>query len=214
MSWYDDDDTTSTSDGFGFGLEETTDATESTTDGLDAETTSSSKFGSFKERIGKKNFTLLLILLAGTALVVIVALVFGSDTSKSTNSNDKQHTTQQTIQQPTKKPSAQTSTGYADWKDMTGATFTTGSEKTAQFTVTDYKLYARNSGGSVAPLEVRVEAWGAIAGYDGIYKIDVPYATIAVILEYETSKDEPLSFPVTFKVGTYDKNKVIYDITP
>ena len=210
-NWYDDENenTSEQNESFGF-FGETPENTDVTTDEQVEEP--QGKLSSFKERVGKKNFTLIIIMLVGMAIIIAVSLIFGADTSnKKDNQGKQQQATQQaqSTQQPVKQ-----STGYADWKDMTGATFTTGTEKTAQFTVTDYKLYARNTGGKVAPLEVRVEVWGALAGYDGLYKLDVPYATIAAIIDYETNKNEALSFPVTFKVGTYGENKVIYDITP
>lgn len=210
-NWYDDENenTSEQNESFGF-FGETPENTDVTTDEQVEEP--QGKLSSFKERVGKKNFTLIIIMLVCMAIIIAVSLIFGADTSnKKDNQGKQQQATQQaqSTQQPVKQ-----STGYADWKDMTGATFTTGTEKTAQFTVTDYKLYARNTGGKVAPLEVRVEVWGALAGYDGLYKLDVPYATIAAIIDYETNKNEALSFPVTFKVGTYGENKVIYDITP
>lgn len=218
-SWYDDDETTSAgSDTFGFfGDDAEAGASDLGTDtGAEnaSEDTSEGQgaIGRFKSNIGKKNFTLLIIMLVGMAIIVIVALVFGSDAGEKPNTNKTQQTQQSQTQQPVQQPTA--SNSNTDWKDMTGAKFETGAEKTALFTVTDYKMYARSTGGKVAPLEIRVELWGAIAGYDGIYKVDVPYDTLAVIEQLTASKSDPLSFNVTFRVGTYGENKVIYDITP
>ncbi len=215
-SWYDDDETTSSgSDTFGFfgddAATEGAPSDDTSSEGEDTAEAGGGPFGKFKNNIGKKNFTLLIIMLVGMAIIVIIALVFGSDSGQKPNTNKQQTTQQQQSQQTVQQPVTNNST---DWKDMTGAKFETGAEKTALFTVTDYKLYARSTGGKVAPLEVRVELWGALAGYDGIYKIDAPYDTLAVIEQLNTSKGDPLSFNVKFRVGTYGENKVIYDLTP
>lgn len=220
-SWYDDDDTTSSSsDSFGFfgddteaGAADINNADSDAATSVEDDSESQGALSKFKNNIGKKNFTLLIILLVGMAIIVIVALVFGSDAGKKPNTNNKQQTQQTQTQQPVQQQPVKTNSD-SDWKDMTGAKFETGAEKTALFTVTDYKLYARSTGGKVAPLEIRVELWGAIAGYDGIYKVDVPYDTLAVIDQLTASKGDPLSFNVTFRVGTYGENKVIYDVTP
>lgn len=215
--WFDsDDNTTDTNESFGFFGEEdagnSTTTAETTTDTAEQGETGG-KLDSFKERVGKKNFVLIIIMLVGAAIIVVVSLIFGADSNKPKETTQSKPTQQVSQNTTTTKP-AQTTSGYADWKDMTGATFETGVEKTALFTVTDYKLYARNSGGKVAPLEVRVEVWGAIAGYDGLYKLDVPYDLISYIDSHSSVEDDPVSFNVTFKVGVYGENKVIYDITP
>lgn len=215
--WFNDDNnnTENSNDSFGFfgsEAEESTDNALETDNAYESEQpdTKTGFISRIKNKLGSKQFTLLIISIVGLSIIIAVALIFGNDVGQKPTKQTENKVTQQP--QPTQKPIQ--SSSYSDWTDMTGAAFDTGSEKTAIFTVTDYKMYARNTGGKVAPLEIRVELWGALAGYDGVYKVDVPYDTISVIQQLNTQQGDPLSFQVKYKVGTYNGSKIIYDITP
>lgn len=213
MSWYDDDETEVTSGGnddFGFfdnSAAET--GTDTPTENADSSSDASGPIGKFKNRIGKKNFAIILAMFIGMFIIIGVVLIFGKEDKpaeeKVTPTPVVQQQTQQ--QQTQQKPVTSTS----DWKDVTGATFEPGVTTKSQFNVTEYKMYMRTAG--TGALEVRVEVSGSIDGYSGTYKLDVPYGTIAAIKQYE-QEGKTLSFPVTISVGKSKDNKVIYDITP
>lgn len=214
MSWYDEDEnesTGSTNDDFGFFDNAAADASNALADNNDGQVSeNTSPVGKFKDRVGKKNFVLIICMLVGTLILVLITLIFGKEPEEQQKNKVTPKPQQQVQQQPQQQVVIKNNT---DWQDATGATFTEGIEATARFTVTDYKMYMRRAGSENDPLEVRVEVWGSISGYSGLYKLDVPYATIAAKTYFETQGNQ-LAFDVVFKVGTSKNNKVIYDITP
>ena len=171
-----------------------------------------------KDTIGVKKFVLIIVMLIAVAILVIVALVFGEDTGKKPGEQKETQRTQQQIQQQTQTPIVQqpsytpSQSNTNDWKDITGASFTPNkANMSGTFTVTEVHIMGRNTGGTLAGIELQVELYGTLygleeGGYDGIYKIIVPYA--------DSSLYRPgLVFNVTYKRGTSGNKIVIYDLT-
>lgn len=205
MSWYDDeDDNQLTNDSFGFAPSQSDNSAQDNEQSNNEE--DSTKKG-ITNKLGKKRVVLLTLILVATILIVVVSLVFGGS---STKPEKEQQEVSNITTVPTATPKSTNST--SDWLDMTGATFESGVEHTSRFVMTNHKLYVRKTGGTIAPLEIRLELWGAIDGYDGIYKIDVPYGTLEAANVWKNENGAPLSFKISFKVGTYNGSKIIYDI--
>lgn len=198
---------TSSSDKSTFTTEDETDVTSSKLkDGL---------LSRIQNNIGKQKFRMLVLVFIGTLIIVAVFLFFGKDIKNSNTTKNKKVEQQvqerqsgknQTSISTQQKQSLQVTSKNTDWVDIGDLSIETGSSYDSTFTIIEVHTFARNTTGQIAGIELRTELWGALDGFDGIYKIEVPYADKSI---YTTG----LRINVCYKLGLSDQTKVVYDLT-